>query len=57
VQRFALAEPLLILVFVAVPMLFATECCTNLFSESFNNTLGVGLAMLVTVLKRLKRVS
>lgn len=57
VQRFALAEPLLIVFAVAVPMIFATECCTNLFSESFNSMLGVGLAMLVTVLKRLKRVS
>ena len=56
VQRFLLAEPLIILVAVGLPLIFASDFCSNLFSESCNHALGVGLATLVSVFKRLKRV-
>ena len=39
-----------------LPLLFATEFCTNLFSEAANNAIGIALATLVVLLKRLKRV-
>ena len=48
-------EPILILVGILLPMLFATECCANLFTESCNNVLGVGCAVVITFMQRLKR--
>ena len=56
VQRFVVAEPLLIVAAFVIPLLFATEFCTNLFSEAANNAIGIALATLVVLLKRLKRV-
>ena len=56
VQRFVVNEPVLILVGVLVPLLFATECCANMCTESCNNVLGVAVAMLITFMKRVKRV-
>ena len=38
-----------------IPMLFATECCANMCTESCNNVLGIGFAMVISFLKRLKR--
>lgn len=38
-----------------LPMLFATECCANLFTEGCNNALGVGCAVCVSFLESLKR--
>ena len=40
---------------VLLPMLFATECCSNLFTEGCNNALGVGCAVSITFLQRLRR--
>ena len=54
-QRFAVNEPALIGVGVMMPMLFATECCANLCTESANNVLGVAVAMLITFFKRMRR--
>ena len=48
-------EPLIILIGVLLPMLFATEFCANACTESCNNVLGVGLAVVITFLKRLTR--
>ena len=45
-------EPLIILIGVLLPMLFATEFCANACTESCNNVLGVGLAVVITFLKR-----
>jgi len=55
VQRFVVNEPMIILVGVLLPILFATECCANLCTESCNNAIGVGIAMCITFLKRMKR--
>ena len=55
-QRFAVNEPAIIIVSVLIPLLFATECCANLCTESCNNVLGVFVAMLITFLKRMRRV-
>ena len=55
-QRFIVNEPVLIGMSVLIPMLFATECCANLCTESCNNALGVGVAVVITFFKRLKRV-
>ena len=55
-QRFVVNEPAIILVGVLVPLLFATECCANLCTESCNNVLGVFVAMLITFFKRMRRV-
>ena len=54
-QRFLVNEPFIILLGVLTPMLFATECCANLCTETCNNALGVGVAVCITVLKRLRR--
>ena len=54
-QRFVVNEPAIILVGVMVPLLFATECCANLCTESTNNVLGVCIAMLITFFKRMRR--
>ena len=54
-QRFAVNEPFLILIGVLLPLLFATECCANLCTESCNNALGVAVAMCITFLKRMRR--
>ena len=48
-------EPLIIFMGALIPMLIATEVCTNLCSESCNNVLGVGFAVIITALKRMKR--
>ena len=40
---------------VLLPMLFATECCSNLFTEGCNNALGVGCAVCITFLQSLRR--
>ena len=55
-QRFVLNEPIIILVSVLLPMLLATECCANMCTESCNNVLGVAVAMLMTFLRRMRRV-
>ena len=55
IQRSIAMEPLIILIGVLLPMLFATEFCANACTESCNNVLGVGLAVVITFLKRLKR--
>jgi len=55
VQRFIAMEPLIILIGVLLPMLFAAEFCANACTESCSNVLGVGLAVAITFLKRLKR--
>ena len=55
VQRFIAMEPLIILIGVLLPMLFAAEFCANVCTESCSNVLGVGLAVAITFLKRLKR--
>ena len=39
-----------------IPLLFAPEGCANLCTESCNNALGVGVAVVITFFKRLKRV-
>ena len=54
-QRFVAMEPIIIIVGVMLPMLFATECCANMCTESCNNVLGIGFAMVISFLKRLKR--
>ena len=55
-QRFVINEPILIFFSVMIPLLFATECCANLCTESCNNVLGVAVAVLITFFKRMKRV-
>ena len=55
-QRFVAMEPIIILFGALVPMLFASEACANLCTESCNNALGVGVAVVITFFKRLKRV-
>ena len=52
-QRFIVNEPVLIGMSVLIPMLFATECCANLCTESCNNVLGVAVAMCITCVKRM----
>ena len=54
VQRFVVAEPLLIVAAFVIPLLFG-RFCTNLFSEAANNAIGIALATIVVLLKRLKR--
>ena len=54
-QRFAVNEPFLIVMSVVIPLLFATECCANMCTESCNNFLGVAVAMLITFMKRMRR--
>ena len=39
-----------------IPMLFATECCANLCTESCNNVLGVAVAMCITFMRRMRKV-
>ena len=39
-----------------IPLLFATECCANMCTESCNNALGVAIAIVITFFKRMKRV-
>jgi hypothetical protein len=48
-------EPILIATGVFLPMLLATEFCANCFTESCNNVLGIGLAMLQTFLETMKQ--
>ena len=48
-------EPILIIVGVMLPMLFATEFCAKLCTESINNVLGVAFAVCITFSKRMKR--
>jgi len=55
-QRFLINEPILIFFSVMIPLLFATECCANLCTESCNNVLGVAVAVVITFFKRMKRV-
>ena len=55
-QRFVAMEPIIILFGALVPMLFASEACANLCTESCNNALGIGFAVCITFLKRLKKV-
>ena len=55
-QRFVVNEPVLIAMAVLIPLLFATECCANLCTESCNSVLGVAVAMMITFFKRMKRV-
>ena len=38
-----------------VPVLFASQACANLCTESCNNFLGVGFAVCITFMKRLKK--
>ena len=47
IQRFIAMEPLIILIGVLLPLLFATEFCANACTESCNNVLGVGLAVVI----------
>ena len=54
-QRFVVNEPVIILIGVLLPMLFATECCANMCTESCNNALGVGVATCITFLRRMRR--
>ena len=39
-----------------IPLLFATECCANMCTESCNNALGVAIAIVIAFFKRMKRV-
>jgi len=55
-QRFVVNEPFIILIGVLLPILFASEFCANMCTESCNNVLGVALAMCITFLKRMRRV-
>ena len=54
-QRFVVNEPFIIILGVLIPMLFATEFCANMCTESCNNVLGVAVAMCITFLKRMRR--
>ena len=54
-QRFLVFEPILILVGALLPMLFASQSCANMCSESVNTTLGIAFAVLITLAKRLRR--
>ena len=55
VQRFLAMEPIIILVGALLPMLFASQFCANMCSESFNTALGVAFAVCITLSKRLRR--
>merc|ERR1712146_649593 len=54
-QRFLAMEPLIIVFGALVPVLFASQTCANLCTESCNNFLGVGFAVCITFMKRLKK--
>ena len=54
-QRFVAVEPLIILMGVMLPMLLATRFCSNMCPERCKHVLGVGFAVVITALKRLKR--
>ena len=54
-QRFLAMEPLIILFGALVPVLFASQACANLCTESCNNFLGIGFAVCITFMKRLKK--
>ena len=54
-QRFIAMEPILILIGALLPMLFASQFCANMCSESFNTALGVAFAVCITLSKRLRR--
>ena len=54
-QRFVAMEPLIILFGALVPVLFASQACANLCTESCNNFLGIGFAVCITFMKRLKK--
>jgi hypothetical protein len=55
-QRFVINEPVIIATAVLLPLLFATECCANMCTESCNNALGIAIAVMITFFKRMKRV-
>ena len=57
VQRFLVQEPFIILFGFALPMLFATECCANLCTESCNNAIGVCVSVVAKSMKRAMKVS
>ena len=42
---------------VLLPMLFATECCANLCTESCNNAIGVCVSVVAKSMKRAMKVS
>ena len=54
-QRFIAMEPILILIGALLPMLFASQFCANMCSESFNTALGVAFAVCITLSKRIRR--
>ena len=56
-QRFVVNEPVLIFVGLGLPLLFATECCANFFTESCNNFLGVLVQVIITFFKMLKKIT
>ena len=55
VQRFLAMEPIIILVGALLPMLFASQFCANMCTESFNSALGVAFAVCIQFTKRLKK--
>ena len=53
-QRFVAMEPIIILFGALVPMLFASEACANLCTESINMAVATAFAALVSFAKMLK---
>ena len=56
-QRFLVQEPFIIAFGFALPLLFATECCANLCTESCNNAIGVCVSVIAKSMKRAMKVS
>ena len=55
-QRFLVNEPFIILFGFALPLLFATEFCANLCTESCNNVLGIVVTVIIKSMKRVMKV-
>ena len=53
-QRFVVNEPLLILLYKGLPMLFTTAFCANVCGESVVNILGLIVEGIITCIKQIK---
>ena len=52
-ERFFLGEPLMILLPIVVPLLFATACCANCCEENLNVQIGMAVSSCVTWISKL----
>jgi len=53
-QRFVMHEPMLILAAKGLPILFATECCTNCCGETIVNLLTLVFEVVAAAIQQIK---